>query len=493
MLSSTSSSVWRSSATTFDTALRKIATRLEAGRLDEALAGMVALVHRTLGASGVALVSFNPDEPPIVHGDVSSEALALLAARVKRSAAPEASSDGFAVPVEGLVQPWGVLAVVAPRNDTAGTEALVQALRAAALAGRSMAQGQALGMLAEHDARARAVLETTVDGIVTIDSAGTILSFNQAAERLFGMTAAEALGQNVSVLMPEPDRSRHDTYIQRYLDTGEARIVGIGREVIGQRADGTTFPMELAVSEVIMGGQRLFTGLIHDVSERRALEQEVLRVSDEERRRIGQDLHDGLGQMLSGIALIASGLARKLKTTAPDVAAEVEEVAGLVREADTYARTLARNLVPVELAQGGLRGAVERLAESSQRLYDLDVRLDLDGALDTTPSDVALHFYRIAQEAIANAARHGRARRVVVTLHRTDRTVRLTVTDDGIGFDPKASDRVGLGLRTMRHRARLVGASFGVESAPGQGTTIIAEVVRLGPSSPLLGSPVPTH
>ena len=450
---------------------------------------MVALVRRTLDAAGVALVAFNPDEPPITDGDVSAEALALLVARVKRSAAPEASPDGFAVPVEGLVQPWGALAVLAPRNDSAETEALVHALRAAALVGRTMAHGQALGVLAEHDARARAVLETTVDGIVTIDSKGIILSFNQAAERLFAMTAAEALGQNVSVLMPEPDRSRHDGYLQRYLDTGEARIVGIGREVTGRRADGTTFPMELAVSEVIVGGRRLFTGLIHDVSERRALEQEVLRVSDEERRRIGQDLHDGLGQMLSGIALIASGLARKLKTTAPGTAAEVEEVAQLVREADTYARTLARSLVPVELAQGGLRGAVERLAESAQRLYDLDVVLDLDGPLDATPSDIALHFYRIAQEAIANAARHGRARRVAVTLRRTDRTVRLSVADDGIGFDPKASDRVGLGLRTMRHRARLVGASFSVESTRGQGTTISAEVVRADISGPTHGTP----
>lgn len=491
MRSSVSPSASSAVSSAFDAALRQIAAHLEVGRLDEALAEVVVLVRGTLGASGASLVAFNPDEPPLVDGDASAEALALLAARVQRSAAPEASSDGFAVPVEGLVQPWGVLAVLAPRSGSTDAEALVQALRAAALAGRCIVHRQAVGVLAEHDARARAVLETTVDGIVTIDSVGTILSFNQAAERLFAMTAAEALGQNVSALMPEPDRSRHDGYLRRYLETGEARIVGIGREVVAQRADGTTFPMELAVSEVMVGDRRLFTGLIHDVSERRALEQEVLRVSDDERRRIGQDLHDGLGQMLSGIALIASGLARKLKTTAPDVAAEVEEVAQLVREADTYARTLARNLVPVELAQGGLRGAVERLAESAGRLYDLDVALDLDGPLDTTPSDVALHFYRIAQEALANAARHGRARHVAVTLHRTERTVRLTVTDDGVGFDPKASDRAGLGLRTMRHRARLVGASFGVESAPGHGTTVSAEVVRAADSPPP-GAPVAT-
>ncbi len=138
--------------------------------------------------------------------------------------------------------------------------------------------------LRDSEERLRAVIDTAVDGIITIDERGVVESLNPAAVRLFGYEPAEVIGRNVSMLMPQPYRDEHDTYISNYLTTGIPRIIGIGREVVGRRKDGTMFPMELAVSETRLEGRRLFTGLVRDISERKQAE-EALRESEEQFRR----------------------------------------------------------------------------------------------------------------------------------------------------------------------------------------------------------------
>ncbi len=153
--------------------------------------------------------------------------------------------------------------------------------------------------LHDREARLRAILDTAVEGIITIDERGIIESCNQAAERIFAYKPAEMIGRNISMLMPEPYRANHDGYLANYLRTGHARIIGIGREVLGRRKDGSVFPMELSVSEVKIESGRLFTGFVRDISERKRLEKEVLEISDRERRSIGQGLHDGLCQHLA--------------------------------------------------------------------------------------------------------------------------------------------------------------------------------------------------
>src|SRR5262245_19338172 len=122
--------------------------------------------------------------------------------------------------------------------------------------------------LQEREARLQSILETAPDAIIVIDDRGLIESYSSAAQRLFGFTAEETIGRNVSLLMPSPYRERHDAYLRHYLETGERRIIGIGRVVVGQRKDGTTFPMELAVGEVVASGRRLCTGFIRDLTER---------------------------------------------------------------------------------------------------------------------------------------------------------------------------------------------------------------------------------
>jgi len=198
--------------------------------------------------------------------------------------------------------------------------------------------------LRESEALIRAILDTTVDGIITIDVSGIIQDFNRAAERLFGYSAEEAIGKNVKILMPPSYADRHDGFLATYLRTGEAKIIGIGREVEGQRKDGTTFPLEIAVSEVESGDRRLFTGIVRDISERRRAEEAIVSVSEAERRIIGQDLHDVLGQQLTGIALLSKALARDLDQTGAAHAKDATGIADMAQEAVTEARRLAHGL-----------------------------------------------------------------------------------------------------------------------------------------------------
>jgi PAS domain S-box-containing protein len=134
---------------------------------------------------------------------------------------------------------------------------------------------QAIRQLEDSEARTRAILDTAVDAIITIDEQGTVESLNPSAERLFGYQASELVGRNVNVLMPEPYHREHDGYLANYRATGKKKIIGIGRQVVGRRKDGTTFPMDLAVSEVQLRDRRLFTGIVRDISERTKAEDEL--------------------------------------------------------------------------------------------------------------------------------------------------------------------------------------------------------------------------
>ncbi|HKI18644.1 MAG TPA: PAS domain S-box protein, partial [Isosphaeraceae bacterium] len=161
--------------------------------------------------------------------------------------------------------------------------------------------------------RISAIVNTADDAILTIDERGIIESANPATERIFGYHATELIGQNVNMLMASPYREEHDVYLAKYRKTGEKKIIGTRREVQGRRKDGSTFPLELAVSEFQVGGQRHFAGVHRDIGQRKALEREVIEIAAEEQRRIGQDLHDSIGQELTGLGLTSEALAEALR------------------------------------------------------------------------------------------------------------------------------------------------------------------------------------
>ncbi len=164
---------------------------------------------------------------------------------------------------------------------------------------RTRAAAGALEHLAEREAHLRSILDTVPDAMVVIDERGVMQSFSAAAERLFGWKAEEAIGRNVSELMPEPYRSAHDGYLTRYLRTGERRIIGLGRVVVGERRDGSTFPMELSVGEMEGGAHKAFTGFVRDLTERETTER---RLQDLQSELVHVSRLTAMGEMASALA-----------------------------------------------------------------------------------------------------------------------------------------------------------------------------------------------
>ena len=216
--------------------------------------------------------------------------------------------------------------------------------------------------------------------------------------------------------------------------------------------------------------------VLQDVSERKQLERAILQAVSREQYRIGNDLHDGLGQELTGIALMLRGLAGRLTTEYPTILPEIEGITRLVNSSIESTRALARGLSPVNLERGGLQDALEGLAMHAAEIYNVEIacthRL---GASRPLNAELANHLYRIAQEAVRNAVRHGQARSIRLHLHVARAKVRLTITDDGKGMPPQAESAPGMGLKIMRYRARILGGEVSFERSTPTGTRIVCE------------------
>lgn len=311
--------------------------------------------------------------------------------------------------------------------------------------------------LKEKKAIAAAILDTSVDAIITINEKGKILSFNRAAKKMFGYDEDEVFGRNVKMLMPLPFSENHDLYLKNYLETGEKKIIGKGREAQGLRKNRTVFPIDLSVSEVRWEGNRIFTGIIKDQTARRELERRMQEIGNEERRRIGRDLHDGLGQMLTGIRMVSENLARKLKVNGVPGAAEVQEISDMIKNADEYARTLSRGMVQVDLEKKGLGAALQNLCRQTEKLSGINCTYMETGNVDVENHSMALHIYRIVQESINNVIKHADARNMHVRLSGNVHHLSVTVDDDGRGFETGTGQNDGTGIQIMKYRAGIMG------------------------------------
>jgi len=332
--------------------------------------------------------------------------------------------------------------------------------------------------LAESERRMRAIVDTAADAIITIGERGIVDSFNPAAERMFGYARDEAIGLNVKFLMPAPYSEEHDDYLSRYLKTREARIIGIGRELVGRRKDGSTFPIDLAVSELHDGTQQSFTGIIRDISDRKALQRELLSIASEEHRRIGQDLHDNVGQKLTGLGMLAGSLAKSLLEHSPADGEAANRIATGLKNVLEQIRQLSKGLLPVDIDAEGLRAALAELAETTSHESGVQCEFVCDKPVRVEDNETAAHLYRIAQEAVANALKHGAPRHVKIGLARENSQIILSVHDDGKGITPAAWRAQGMGLKTMHYRAALIGATLSVAPVKKGGTQVTCRLVE---------------
>ena len=247
-------------------------------------------------------------------------------------------------------------------------------------------------------------------------------------------------------------------------------------EFEGTRRDGHRFFATGVLSAFEIAGRNHSLLVLQDVSERKQLERGLLQAVSREQYRIGNDLHDGLGQELTGIALMLRGLAGRLTTEYPPLLPEIEGITRLVSNAIESTRSLARGLSPVNLERGGLQDALEALAMHASELYSVPVVFShrLQGA-PAMNVELANHLYRIAQEAVHNAVRHAQPRSIRLHLSSVRTKVKLSIVDDGAGMPAHAMDAPGMGLKIMRYRARIAGGDVRFEPAEPSGTRVICE------------------
>ena len=315
----------------------------------------------------------------------------------------------------------------------------------------------------------RILAQTTREGIILADTRGIIRFVNRAAEKLFGYARGELLGEPLTLLMP-PEHSRaHDGYIKRYLQTGMPRIIGTGRQLTAMRKDGSRFPIYLSIGDINTGPDRLFAGVIVDISEQQQLQREILEIPVSEQRRIGQELHDGLGQQLTGLGMLATSLLNKASKVEHQLAAQL---ASGLQDAIVQLQRLSRGLIPIEIDADGFIGALRELVISAREQTGMRINFNLNQRVRISNNTIAMHLYRIAQEAVNNAIKHAEANRIDVSVGIEGDRGYLSIRDDGSGFEYRPDAADGLGLRIMQHRCGLIDAELDVNSAWGEGTEI---------------------
>jgi PAS domain S-box-containing protein len=332
-------------------------------------------------------------------------------------------------------------------------------------------------LLRANEARHRAMLDAALDCVMSIDHRGRVLEFNRAAEMTFGYTAQDAVGRELAELIVPPSlRERHRRGLERYLATQTGTVLDTRIELTAMRADGSEFPVELTITRIRVTGQPVFTGYVRDITDRHTAEAElrasrarIVEAADASRRQIERDLHDGAQQRLVELALDLR-MARSKLPAAPQEAAELlDEAVDSLQAATRELRELARGIHPAVLTEGGLRPALSALLNRSSVPSSLAAVPDL-----RYPASIEAAAYFAVAEALTNASRHAQASRVTVSVVERSGSLVVEIADDGVGgaqVNPQ-----GTGLRGLSDRIVAVGGALELRSAPGEGTTVTAEI-----------------
>jgi PAS domain S-box-containing protein len=369
-----------------------------------------------------------------------------------------------------------------------------------------------------QDARANlaAIVESSEDAIIGKDLDGIITSWNAGAEKLYGYAADEVIGKSIS-LLNTPGQASDEPQILERLRRGEKieRYEAVHAAKDGRRVDAsvTVSPIRDAAGRVIGASRiardiserkkaeaelaawhhdletrvakrteelnRAYEILQVEVEERKRLESEIARAIEREQLRLGQELHDGLGQELTGIAYHMAALRGRLKGLAPTCAQDVKKLESIVLRSVELTRNLARGFYPVDLEAYGLPSALRQLASSTKDSFGIScVVMEEKTSNGVLTGPVAIQLFRIAQEAVHNAVKHAKAKQILIRLAKTDGHVTLTIQDDGVGLPPNFAEAKGMGLRIMQHRARLIGAKMEYANGPDKGAVITCSVPR---------------
>ena len=304
---------------------------------------------------------------------------------------------------------------------------------------------------------------------------GRFIDVNASFCKLTGYRRSEVIDRTVLELGIHEDPTFRETMIRELRATRTFQ----NREGRFRTKSGATCDVLVSAEIIELESQECILIIAQDVSDLKRLQREVIEIGEREKRRIGRDLHDDTCQTLAGIAMLAEVSARRLASRDPKGASQVREIANLLKQNIEQVRRLSAGLSPVRVQRYGLAWALRELAIETSERCDIDCRFAMSQPIAIADENIATHLYRIAQEALSNAIRHGRASKIVLELKVRGKTGKLTVSDDGCGF-PHKPHKGGLGLHTMRDRASLIGGTLGIDNHAKRGTVVTCSFPQTG-------------
>lgn len=308
-------------------------------------------------------------------------------------------------------------------------------------------------------------------GLIWVEPDGRVLRANQAQLELLDSSTDQITGRHIMGFFTDPELAAD--LLERLTKKETLR----NYQVRLRSAIGALKHVLIDANGLWERGQLVYSRwFVRDITRRKELEREILAISEREQRRIGQDLHDDLGQQLTGIEYLAQTLAGQLTPISKAASNRAGEIARMVQRATSHTRELAHGLSPIGLEADGLMIALRQLAARTKQVFRIDCRFRCSPAVYIHDPEVGVHLYRIAQEAVSNAIKHGKARRIDIGLVLNGERVVLAVSDNGIGMPKRPRKRKGMGLRVMQYRAGVIGGSLVVQRQPDGGTTFVCVV-----------------